>query len=245
MLFEKARTIDPEHSEVHAALASAYARAGRKADAARESLAVGNLEDEHTFPDPIATAMRQEGVSYAAMESLGIAAERGGDFQKALAAFERAAALRPESVDMQLAKARTLSALGKVAEAEPILDRVLAARPDSASALSFKAGCAMARNDLPLAVSYFNRALALDPRSLHIRWNLGRTLHAVGNREEAKKHFVYILERKPHRADARLEFATTLFEEGRTADAAAQADIVLAADPGNTKARALREKIGR
>jgi tetratricopeptide (TPR) repeat protein len=244
-LLEKARTIDPEHSEVHASLASAYARAGRKDDSARESLAVGNLEDEHTFPDPIASAMRQEGVSFSCLESLGIAAERAGEFQMALGYFERAAAVRPDSVDVQLEKGRALSALGRYVEAEPLLDRVLAARPDSPTALSFKAGCAMARKDLQSAVAYFNRALAIDPHSLHVRWNLGRTLHVLGNREEAKKHFIYILERKPHRADVRLELATTLAEDGKTSDAAAQVDLVLASDPGNAKALALREQLGR
>ena len=75
---EKARAIDPDNSEVHATLAAAYARAGRKAEAARRARAAGNVQDPHGFPDPIATAMRQEGVSYQSLMGFGNAALRGG-----------------------------------------------------------------------------------------------------------------------------------------------------------------------
>jgi tetratricopeptide (TPR) repeat protein len=244
-VLERARGLDPENADVHAALAAAYARSGRKDESERARLAAGDLQDRHGFPDAIASEMRQEGVSYKALELLGSAALLGGNYEKALASFERALALRPNEVDAMLNKAQALCALNRFAEAEVLCDQALGTRADSPVALGLKGTCALARGDHRGAVGYLSRTLELDPGNATVRWNLARALRALSSRPEAVRHLHTILAAKPHRSDVRLELAGVLEELGKTGDAIAEVDRVLAREPENRAAQALRARLGR
>jgi tetratricopeptide (TPR) repeat protein len=242
---ERARNLDPENADVHAGLAAAYGRSGRTGDALRETALAGDLQDSYGFPDPIASEMRVEGVSYKALELLGSAALLGGSHDRALGAFERALAMRPNDPDAMLNKAQALCAVGRLTDAESIVDRALALRADSAVALGLKGACALGRGDHRGAVAYLARTLELDPRNPTNRWNYARALRAVGNAAEAKKQFRILLEKKPHRSDVRLDFARALEQDGNVAEALSEVDLVLAREPENRDAKALRDRLSR
>jgi tetratricopeptide (TPR) repeat protein len=241
---EKARAASPEHPEVHAALAAAYARAGRKEDAARAAILAGDLEREYGFPDALVDVMAREGVSFASLEQIGIASLRGYQFAQALDAFDRALLIQPDNAGIQLSRAKALVGLRRFAEAEPALDRLLAKRPDDAEALAFKAGCVMARNDLTGAVPWLRRAVAADPMLVDARWNLARALRGLNQNAEARQHAAWVLDRRPHRMDARLLLASILADEGSVEDAMSQVQLVLARDPANPQAIELRNRLG-
>jgi tetratricopeptide (TPR) repeat protein len=242
-VLERGQRLKPEHEEILAALANAYARAGRAADAATVSAQVGDLEDPRGYPDPIATAMAREGVSYLSLSRLGIAALRSYEFEQALGVFERALALRPDDLDALFNRAQALVGLGRYAEAEPILDRVIAERPPGVTALTMRAGCAMSRNDLTAAAALLRKAVEVSPRQVDTRANLGRVLVSLGQPAEARRHFEAVLERRPHRADIRVDLASILLEQGDAARATAEVDRVLAANPGHKRAQALKAKL--
>lgn len=240
---EAARAMAPNHPEVHAALADAYTRAGRKQDAAHASSLVGDIEREFGFPDPLMATMAREGVSLASLEQFGIAALRGSEFAQALDAFDRALAVQPDSLGVLRGRAQALVGLNRCAEAEPILDRVLAKKPDDAELLTFRAGCSMARNDLAGALASLRRAVAIDPSHADARWNLARTLRALSQNAEARRHLEVVLERKPHKTEARILLASILSEEGSTGEAMTHLQQVLAQEPANSQALELRKRL--
>jgi tetratricopeptide (TPR) repeat protein len=241
--FEKARDLTPEYAVVYASLAEAYARSGRAQDAARASAMAGALEREQGFEDPIWSSIAREAVSFSSVQDFGIAALRGREFGEALAAFDRALAMRPDDLDTLGYRAQALLALNRPAEAEPILDRVLAARPKDATALAFRAGCSMARNDLPGAVIHLRQALAIDPGLAQARWNLAKALRGLNQTAEARQHLELLVERRPWMNEARVLLATILAESGSKAEALAQLEQVLSRDPSNAQALDLRRRI--
>lgn len=242
---ERARTLDPENADVHAGLAAAYARSGRTEDALRETALAGDLQDPYGFPDAIASEMRVEGVSYKALELLGSAALLGGSHDRALAAFDRALALRPNDADAILNKAQALCALGRAGEAEPLVDQGIGIRPDSAVAFGLKGTIALMRGEHASAVAYLTRALALDSRNATVRWNHAKALRGLHRLAEARQEMRSILDQQPHRSDVRLDLASVLEEEKRIPEALVEVDIVLAREPDNRTAQALRAQLLR
>jgi Tfp pilus assembly protein PilF len=240
---EKARGIEPAHQEALAAIAAAYARAGRKNDAANASAGVGDLEGRSGFPDPLVTSVYAEGASYAVLESVGLAALRAQAYGEVLAIFDRAIAIRPDDPDALLARAQALLGLNRPADAEPLLDRVLDKRPGNVSALMFRGGCSMARNDFAGAVHFLKRALAIDPTRSGARLNLSKAHRGLRQPAEARPHVEFLLQRMPHNSAFRLELAHLLVDEGKPTEALSEVERVLGAEPSNQQALALKAKL--
>jgi tetratricopeptide (TPR) repeat protein len=244
-LLEEARAGDPDVQQVHAALAMAYSRAGRKDEAAAAAGLAGTLEAGLPIEDPISAGMYDHGESSLILTQLGTDSLRKQKFSQALGLFERVLMVRPDDLDAQLNKAVALNALGRRAEAEPLVDAVLAKRPGSAAAQAHKGVCLLDRNELMQAVVHFKRALEIEPRHQIARHNLGRALRGLKQPAEAELHFRKLLEYRPHRHDVRLELAGLLATEGKVADARQQIRIILAIDPENKSALALEERLAQ
>jgi tetratricopeptide (TPR) repeat protein len=209
-LMERARSLSPEIPQIHAALAIAYARSGRKEDAARASRSAGRLEEGPRIEDPIAATMYAESESTLVLFQLGLDALRKQSFAQALGHFEHALQRQPDLLDATLQKAIALNALGRSKEAEPLFDAVLAKRPGSAPALAGKGACAQNRDDYAAAIGYYRRALDVAPDNQIARHNLGRVLRHVGRPAEAAEQFRTLLGQRPHRTDVRLDLASVL-----------------------------------
>lgn len=119
--FEKSVALDPKHVAGLIGLARFYANA--------PEIAGGSLEKAAEF------AQRVRELNPALGESeLGNVAERGEKFAEALAHFETAATLQPDSARAQFACGRVLAKLEKMTEARARYEAALKIRPDFAPA---------------------------------------------------------------------------------------------------------------
>ncbi|MFJ3672167.1 tetratricopeptide repeat protein [Streptomyces sp. NPDC090106] len=85
-----------------------------------------------------------------------------GAHEEALADFERAAGLRPDSAEILFEWGERLRVTRRPAEAATILDRALALDPAYARALASRASCAHDLGDIDGALTGFARALEID-----------------------------------------------------------------------------------
>ncbi len=105
---------------------------------------------------------------------------------QAVALLREVVTVKPEDRDARWQLATILEKLGRVAEAEPEFRRLIAERPDDATAHNYL-GYALADRGLKLdeAEALIRRAVALEPRSAAFRDSLGWVLHKQGRSTEA------------------------------------------------------------
>ena len=104
--------------------------------------------------------------------------------EPALAAFERALAIRPDDLNALVSRAAALIALGRPAEALMDYDRVLAVRPDLADVHNNRAAALAALGRHDAALQSLDRAIALNPEDPEPRWNKALVLLRLGRFEE-------------------------------------------------------------
>lgn len=150
------------------ALAAALERQGRFADAGNaylQSLAVEPRSDT--------------------LLSLGNLSFNQGKMPEAIAAYQRALALRPDFVEAINNLGFALRNIGKASEAIVVLRRALALRPDHIDALINLGLCLAEADELDEGASLFRRVLALQPDSLKALVNLGFVYQSMGLLDEA------------------------------------------------------------
>jgi tetratricopeptide (TPR) repeat protein len=244
-LLERARSLAPDRPQVHAALAIAYARAGRNDDAGVAGRRAGDDHPTTTLDDPIAAAMLAEAESTVVLEQLGLDALGNQQYAAAVAWFDRVLAGAPGHLGATRGKAGALVGLQRFADAEPLLDRVLATRPDDAEALAHKGLCALTRDERGLAAALFERALEADPATAIARLGLARLARQDQRLADAERHLRVLLERNPRAVGARLELASVLAESQKTAEALRELRLVLDVEPENEAALALERRLKR
>lgn len=117
--------------------------------------------------------------------NLGVALEHAGRHEEAIASYDRALALDPESAELHFDRVFSLRALGREDEAEAELDRVLALDPQHAGANHLKGEAALRRGDLGTAIAHLERAIAVNPRVAASHHLLGVAYLARGEIERA------------------------------------------------------------
>ncbi len=90
--------------------------------------------------------------------------------------------------------------------------------------------------DLTLAVSYYQRALALDPRSSNTWTDLADAHEELGNMVKAREAFQQAQEAYPISAEVAWRYANFLFRRGEHREAFAQIRRTVAADPSRAAA---------
>ncbi len=110
-----------------------------------------------------------------------------GNDQAAMAAFQRASTLAPDSWDVKLYFALHLSRTPRWKEAVPALEAVLAREPDRVAALEGLALLRMQSQDTPGAISLFERARMLQPASFAYHLELGVLYLAARRLDEARR----------------------------------------------------------
>ncbi|MEZ5396691.1 MAG: tetratricopeptide repeat protein [Bryobacterales bacterium] len=166
------------------------------------------------------------------------------EVEEAIAGFRRALELQPGSIDAISGLAGALMAEGRAAEAAPLFERVVAARPDDLASWR-----ALLRTiyDSDGAVATLSRhqripestALALERDPAHLM--LMATVYSKTDQQsQFDLAFQKVLRLTPNEADAmspiRLQFAGLLNEMGRSLEAAAEYERAVEADPENIDA---------
>src|SRR3954463_8160594 len=182
----KAKFEAPKDANIRALLAQVYLRLSNFPNAEHEARIARNLnapEADYLMTFAEAMLRQQEfadilvelkpGDRAPELESkvrivLGLAASAMNDPAKAEALLREAVALDPNSTPAKLNLAKSLLK-GKPAEAEKIVDDVLATEPKSAEAIALKGEILAMRGDADSAIRRFDEALALDPGNVTAR----------------------------------------------------------------------------
>src|SRR5579883_2918012 len=141
--------------------------AEREARAARER----NAAEADYLPvlaDLVRPGNRAPAVESRLRWALGMAAAGLHDYAKAQALLQDAIRLDPKAAAPKIGLARLLAA-NNPAQADTLLDEVLAADPRSVEALQVKGEIARAKGDIAGAMNDFDRALSIDPNNIPVR----------------------------------------------------------------------------
>ena len=108
-----------------------------------------------------------------------------------------------------------LIAAGRHGDAEAVLQKELAARPDNPPALDALGVCLYFQNRLDESVSAYRRALALDGNRATTWYNLGTALSDDGNAEEAIAAYRHCLALDPGNESAKYNLSRSLLLVGQ------------------------------
>lgn len=131
---------------------------------------------------------------------------------------------RENEYALSLTAAALLNAGGDVGLARQLADRAITINPGQAYSLFWGGWAALETGEPALALTRFEHALRISPKSLHrhfILLGLGESLFLLGRFEEAAETLAEPLRCLPHHPQAHALRAASLFRAGRTADARA------------------------
>jgi TolB-like protein/DNA-binding winged helix-turn-helix (wHTH) protein/Flp pilus assembly protein TadD len=138
---------------------------------------------------------------------------------RALEAAQRAVALSPGLPEAHLRAARAYSFAGDDERAWRHIRIAEALNPEDPLLLGFKAGAALARDDLAGALALQEQVVARDPLSVVTRNNYAYMLQAAGRLAEARAQLQAVVEISPGRQDLNVALARLLVLEGRHEEA--------------------------
>jgi len=243
----RAADLAPDHPEVHEALAKACFRAGDREGSARHAELARLNERAVPLVDPRGALDLVEPVSSRDFLDQGVAAAAERRFDQAIAAFERALALRADSYEALYNLGLAWRDKGDPTRAEDYFRRCLALRPENPSARAHLGLLLLARGAEREAIEQFEHVLARDPEQEAARQSLANAALSLAARA---LQAAWILAstpddaaRDPARALALAEqaaaandqavvldtYAVCLAANGRFAEAATQAERALAA----------------
>jgi YaiO family outer membrane protein len=158
----------------------------------------------------------------------------------------------PDDPDVKILEAQLASAREPAAErAEPGLRSTVEKPPSSDRAgterrrLFVEGQAARKAGRFDVAIARLAQVVALDPNDVDAQVELGLALMPRQRFAEARGAFAKALARAPTYGDARLGLARIAFYEKRPAEAAREVGILLAREPRNQEALALRAQIAR
>jgi len=118
----------------------------------------------------------------------------------------------PGSVEAKEMQARFEFEFGETAKAEQLWNDIVQINPDYAYALQGLGDVAVINGHLEEAVSYFRRAVLVDPNTLSRQITLGIALTNASHFDEARRTFETVLARDSKRTDAHVELASVLIQ---------------------------------
>ncbi len=191
-------------------------RAGRMAEC---ETALGELLAAH--PDAV-----------EALELLGAARGAQGRPGEALAALDRARALRPASASIRHNRAQALFALRRLEEARAELEKLVRMHDEYQPSWNLLGSVLAALGAAPAAERAYRRAIALGPAQPQAQYNLGLLFQQGGRIEEAIAAYRGALRAQPSFAPAHNNLANALKASGRMDEALAHYGEALRHDPG-------------
>jgi spermidine synthase len=175
-------------------------------------------------------ATDRESLSHASMAARllwdGIVARARGDLERARGLYERAYALNPVNYQVRsfleqdgAAQGREALLAGRLADAAPLLQRVLALHPQHAQAQFDLAVLHAQRAEHAVAVTLWQQLLRQHPEFPHARFHLGVSLYRLGRYAEAATQFARVVARDPTAVEATFNLANSLAQAGQYAEA--------------------------
>ena len=176
--------------------------------------------------------------SATVQSGLGIAYYEVGQYDLAIAPFERMLALQPTSSAPHLYLAVTLSALGDSQGATAHLRRAEELRKGDDSLWPLYAQTYANLKQWDRAIKYDRKEIEIEPQNPVLYTALGEALQANGQTEESIAAFRQAIQLDPGFLDASINLAITLAEEGNTDEAIRLLTAALRTNPDGQRADA-------
>jgi tetratricopeptide (TPR) repeat protein len=199
-----------------------------------------------------ASARAQEELQRAARTAFdaGLAAYASGDFATAIACFNRALEYRHDDADAHNNLGLSYLGAGRSEDAADAFVLAIHYRPQFAQAFYNKALVALEEGELKEVTACLERAIELNPAFVAAYNTLGYVLtHRTGDFEAGAAHIRKALDLSPADPDVLCNYSAVLAQEGRTAEALAVCEKLLATHPQMHEARLNRAlanlKLGR
>jgi protein O-GlcNAc transferase len=163
------------------------------------------------------------------------ALQRLGQFELAVAHYDRALKLRPKWPEALMNRGVALQALNRPDDALASYERALAIRPTFALALSNRGNALCSLGRFQQALMSYDQALVLQPEYPEALQNRGTALHALGRHAEALESFDRVLAVRPNAADVHLARGSSLLALRRSAEALESCIRALAIRPNHAE----------
>lgn len=182
---------------------------GERSGQLRKLLRAGNFAEAEPL---LARAAESLSPALDVLHNLAVARYKLGRFEEAGASARAALDAYPDSSRTRYLLALILKDAGHVDEVVDVFSELIESSGDVASPWYHRGTCHFLRGRLSEAASDLERAVALDPRSLAGRYNLGVVHVAAREWDRAREDFAECLRLDPAGAQ---EYATLLVEIGR------------------------------
>jgi protein O-GlcNAc transferase len=186
--------------------------------------------------DFIAKAIAENDRVSSFHNNLGNVLRALGRLEQAVTSYERALALKPDSVEALYNLAVTEQDRGKLDVAAAAYRRVIHGKPDHAAAHSNLGNILHAQGELDDAAACFEPALRLRPDFLPAQINRGNVLKAQGKPDEAILSYGRALTIAPDYAEAHNNLGIVLLEQGRLDEAVESYRRALSLQPSYVEA---------
>ena len=174
---------------------------------------------------------------FDALHLLAVVQSSQGKKDAALASYDRALAVRPDSAEALFNRGVTLYELQRIEEALASYDRALTLRAGYVEALCNRGVTLHELKRLEEALASYDRALTVRPYSAEALYNRGNTLHGLKRFEEALAGYDRALTVRPAYAQALYNRGNTLHELKRFEEALASYDRALTVRPAYAQAQ--------
>ena len=168
---------------------------------------------------------------FAALHLLAVVQSRLGKKNSALASYDRALQVRPNSAEALSNRGTTLKELKRFEEALASYDRALTLRPDFAEALFNRGNILHELKRFDEALASYDRALKVRPNHAEAYTNRGLTLHELKRFDEALASYDRALQLRPDYTEGHNNRGNTLRELKRFGEALASYDRALTLRP--------------
>ena len=172
---------------------------GSGIETAREARAVDQALQKGDYRSAIASATRAARSAPKNADLwflLGYAARLGGDYKLSLDGYQRGLELKPSSIAGLSGEAQTYAKMGRIAEAQDLLKKVLAANPKSATDLQLSGELAL-NTDPNTALDLLKRAEAIKPDA-RTELLIARGYQKLNQPDSAKQYLDRALNRAPN-----------------------------------------------
>jgi tetratricopeptide (TPR) repeat protein len=156
-------------------------------------------------------------------------------WQIALDYFQKAAAVRPDEISIQMETANMLRALGRLDQAAAKCIRILEKSPENAGVLMTAGYIERQQRKYDVALKYFRTAGSIDPSNLKIQLEIANALRELDRLEDAEIIFRAVLEKQPDQVAALLGLGSIARHRSDFDLALAHFRAASAADPSNIR----------
>jgi tetratricopeptide (TPR) repeat protein len=218
---EAAAKASPDVKAPHVLLASAYARAGDAAAAAREALLARALPDDSHWPDPFLKEMSALAIGRSALLERAEMLLARGNGKQAIVALEAAAKQYPADAEVWMILGDAYRGDGQLSQAEANFRRAVGVRPDSSAAQLRLGAVLCAQGRFADALPALKEAVRLNPNLPETHYQLGACLMGLGDRAAAIEAYREAVRVEPSYRPAYVALAKVQKEAGQTAEAEA------------------------